>query len=138
MPNFSTTSLSRLYTCDPKLILICEEAIKYVDFTIVYGHRNEVEQNKAFLEKKSTKRWPNSKHNTSPSQAVDVAPYYIGVGLDWNDLPAFGRLAGYLQAIADRKGIKIRWGADWDGDWRTAGHDPGERFIDGPHIELVI
>jgi peptidoglycan L-alanyl-D-glutamate endopeptidase CwlK len=72
-----------------------------------------------------------------PSKAVDVTPWFKGVKIDWKDIPAFARLAGYVQRIADEKGIKIRWGGDWNGDWRTAGHDPNERFLDAPHIELV-
>jgi len=137
MPQFSQLSEQRLSTCDERLQRLLREAIKQVDFVVLCGHRNEEEQEDAFRRGTTTKRWPNSKHNRSPSVAVDIAPYFPGIKIDWKDLPAFARLAGYIQRIADEQGVKIRWGADWDGDWRTAGHDPDERFIDGPHIELT-
>ena len=137
MPTFSNLSAQRLATCDPRLQLLVNEAIKYVDFTVLCGHRTEEEQNEAFMKGASKKQWPDSKHNKFPSVAVDLAPWFPDVKIDWKDIAAFARLAGYIQRIADEKGIKIRWGGDWDGDWRTAGNDPDERFLDAPHIELV-
>jgi len=133
MPAFSNLSRSRLDTCDSRLVEILEAAIERVDFSVLCGHRTEEEQNEAFRLKRSTKRWPESKHNRQPSIAVDIAPYFPDVRIDWDDLTAFGRLAGYVERIAHEKGIRIRWGGDWDMDGRTA----DERFIDGPHIELV-
>lgn len=138
MPIFSTLSQNRLATCDPRLQEILNEAIKYVDLMVLYGHRTQEEQDEAYRLGNTKLRWPNSKHNTLPSQAVDVAPYFPDIKIDWKDYAAFAHLAGYIQRIADEKGIKIRWGGDWDGDWRTAGHgDSDEFFFDGPHIELV-
>lgn len=134
MPKFSVISRSRLETCHQDLQDICNTAIQYVDFSILCGHRGKEEQDRAFDEKRSTVRWPQSNHNRFPSLAVDVAPYVAGVGVDWSDLAAFARLAGYLERIAHESGIKIRWGADWNSNWRTV----DERFIDAPHIELVI
>ena len=129
MSSFGAKSLERLATCDPRLQELLKVAITHVDFTVLCGHRTEVEQNEAFAQKHSTVRWPNSKHNSLPAIAVDVAPFPI----DWNDTARFARLAGYIERIADEKGIAIRWGGDWNGNWRTL----DERFIDMPHIELV-
>ena len=129
MPTFSDRSKARLETCDARLQDILEEAIKSVDFTILCGHRTEEEQEEAYRLKRSTKRWPHSKHNTLPSVAVDIAPYPV----DWNDLARFARLVGYIERIAEQKNVRIRWGGDWDQDGRTA----DERFIDGPHIEIM-
>lgn len=129
MPAFGTKSQERLATCDARLQELLNEAIKHVDFTVLCGHRSEAEQNEAFAQKHSTVRWPKSKHNTMPSIAVDVAPHPV----DWKDTARFARLAGYIERIADEKGIAIRWGGDWNGNWRTQ----DERFIDMPHIELV-
>lgn len=138
MPKFSERSAERLATCDQRLQDILNEAIKYVDFTVLCGHRNEADQLEAVMDGKSKVMWPNSKHNKLPSKAVDIAPWFPDVKIDWKDIPAFARLAGYIQHIADSRGVKIRWGGDWDGDWRTSTHDPDERgFLDGPHIELV-
>jgi len=137
MPSFSELSKGRLQTCDPRLQAIMNEAIKQVDFTILCGHRDQEAQREAVMHGFSKVGWPNSKHNVYPSIAVDIAPWFKVVKIDWKDIPAFARLAGYLQRIAEEKGIKIRWGGDWDGDWRTAGHDDDERFLDAPHIELA-
>lgn len=140
MPSFSATSLQRLATCDPRLGDILKSAISVVDFTVIVGHRNKEDQDKAFAEGKSQKRWPNGNHNSFPSRAVDIAPIYYDAGkgqIDWNDRIAFGRLMGVVQAIAHMKGIRLRFGLDWDGDFRSVDRDPTEDFLDAPHIELV-
>lgn len=133
MPEFSKLSEIRLATCDPRLQSILREAIKRVDFTVLCGHRGQEEQDEAYQRGTSKLRWPQSKHNSLPSQAVDIAPWFPDVKIDWKDSAAFARLAGYIQRIADEQGIKIRWGGDWDGDWRSL----DERFVDLPHIEIV-
>ena len=139
MPRFGNASIARLNTCDARLQLIAMDAIQVVDHTIVQGHRNKADQNKAFVEGTTQLRWPHGNHNAVPSRAIDVAPVYyeIGMKIDWNDLIAFGRLAGVYQACAHRRGVKLRFGLDWDGDFRSVGRDPGENFLDAPHIELV-
>ncbi len=138
MPTFSKASQNQLATCNYRLQAVLEEAIKYVDFVVLEGFRDRDAQNKAVAEGKSQKPWPTGNHNTYPSRAVDIAPYLPDVKLDWNDLVAFGRLMGIVQVIAMQQGVKLRFGLDWDGDWRTAGkNDPNEHFLDAPHVELV-
>ncbi len=137
MPTFSVTSKQRLETCDPRLQELLNEAIKHIDFIVLEGHRGEEAQNEAFRAKKSKLRWPNGKHNALPSKAVDIAPYFPDVKIDWEDLIAFGRLMGFIQCLAIQRGIKLRFGLDWDGDFRSVNRDPNESFLDAPHIELV-
>ncbi len=138
MPSFSNNSKVKLSTCDPRLQEILYEAIEIVDFTIMEGHRGEAAQNKAFAEKKSKLKWPNGNHNKRPSTAVDIAPWLPGwPNIDWDDLIAFGRLMGIVQAIAFRKGIKLRFGLDWDGDFRSVNRDATETFLDAPHVEVL-
>lgn len=91
------------------------------DFTVVCGHRGEASQEAAFAAGKSTKHWPDSRHNTIPSTAVDLAPYPA----DWNDRLGFAKLAGYVLAVADELDIEVTWG----GDWNT--------FEDLPHFQLT-
>lgn len=130
-------STERLATCHPDLQRLLREvdrrlgASKALDFTVVCGHRGQKEQDEAFNAKpqRSTKRWPDSKHNKLPSLAVDVAPYPTF----WGDEASFARLAGYIEAVADELGIPIRWGGDWNGNGRTE----DERFVDLPHLELA-
>lgn len=119
MAKFSSRSQERLDTCDPRLKLIMEELIQVMDVTILCGHRNEEDQNKAFASGNSKLQWPNSKHNSFPSKAVDVAPYPIS----WEDIDRFERMCGIIEGIAHSKGIRIRLGRDFS-------------FKDYPHIEL--
>jgi peptidoglycan L-alanyl-D-glutamate endopeptidase CwlK len=109
------------------------EAIKQKDITILVGARNQEEQHEAFITGKSQLDWPNSKHNASPSLAVDFAPYFPQVKIDWKDIPAFALLAGYLIRIGEEQGVKLRWGGDWSLDGRTR----DENFKDLDHIEIV-
>lgn len=130
MPKFSQPSIDKLKTCDFRLQMLMNEAIQHVDFTILVGHRNVTDQEIAFKEGKSKKHWPNSKHNSLPSMAVDIAPYPI----DWKDTARFARLFGYLERIAQEMQIPIRWGGDWNNNYRTT----DEKLIDMPHIELGV
>jgi len=128
MPKFSALSEQRLATCDHRLQMVLREAIKYVDFTVMCGHRGKQDQEDAFRLGRSKVRWPKSKHNTLPSLAVDIAPYPV----DWNDTTRFARLAGYVERIAHELNIKLRWGGDFNGNWRS-----DDAFVDMPHIEIV-
>lgn len=131
MYKFGQRSLDNLNTCHPLIQEILHEAIKITDFSVIKGYRGEEEQNKAFADGASKLKYPNSKHNTKPSLAVDIAPFPI----DWNDIERFAYLAGIIRGIAHEKGIRIRQGCDWgmDGNIRS----PDQRFYDWPHFELV-
>jgi len=120
MPTFSERSLANLRECHPDLQRVAHEAIKHFDFAVICGHRNKAGQDKAFAEKKSKLRWPNSKHNKVPAMAFDAVPH----PLDWNDTAAFHAMAKAMKAAAKKLGIVIRWGGDFKG------------FFDGPHFEL--
>lgn len=138
MPQFSAISKQRLATCDARLRAVLEEVILHIDFVVLEGHRGEADQNKAFAEGKSKLKWPKGKHNALPSRAVDIWPYVPDVKVNWKDVVSAGRLMGYIQRVADEKGIKLRFGLDWDGDFRTAGPtDPDESFLDAPHVEIL-
>jgi peptidoglycan LD-endopeptidase CwlK len=137
MPKLSETSKKRLATCDSRLRLVVNEAAEIVNLIVLEGHRDEVAQNDAVRRGASQKPWPTGNHNAIPSRAVDIAPWLPEVKIDWKDLIAFGRLMGVIQAVAHRHGIKLRFGLDWDGDFRSVDRDPDEKFLDAPHIELV-
>jgi peptidoglycan L-alanyl-D-glutamate endopeptidase CwlK len=128
-PVFSRRSTERLGELDLHLAEVLDETIKYFDFSIICGHRGETEQNAAFQSGVSQRKWPEGKHNKVPSEAVDVAPYPI----DWGDTERFTYLAGWIMAIAQLKGIKLRWGGDFNQNM-----DPGdERFKDLGHFEIL-
>lgn len=130
MSNFGSHSVKQLGTCHKDLQRLMTEVIKHYDFRVVEGHRDEEAQTKALQEKKTTLPWPKSKHNAFPSLAVDIAPWPI----DWSDTRRFYFLAGLVKGIATQMGIKIRIGADWDGD----GMLNDQTFHDLPHVELVL
>lgn len=135
MPQLSQSSSSKLASCDLRLQSILNEVIKEIDFIVIEGFRDQAAQEAAFKAGATKLHWPNGNHNKNPSRAVDIAPYFIDVPshIDWKDLPAFGRLIGYVQRVAYEKNIKLRFGLDWDGDFRTM----DESFVDAPHIELL-
>lgn len=120
MPNFSKKSLARLNSAHPDLQRLFNEVIKHIDCTILCGHRGKEEQNEAFRTGKSKAKWPESKHNTVPSLAVDVVPW----PLDWSDTVRFKSLAAFVLATAEKMGIKIRWGGNFS------------NIVDLPHFEL--
>ena len=128
MPSFSERSLSRLDTCSPLLREIAKEAIKVVDFSVIWGHRTKVDQNKFFTEGFSETPWPRSKHNSWPSHAIDIVPWPV----NWDDRERFFYLAGVFLTIAREKGVRVRWGGAWDGSFNQSGS-----FDDLAHFELL-
>lgn len=126
MPKFSKRSAERLATCHSDLQKIFNDVIKTHDCTIICGARTLAEQQAAFkggfskldgIKKKS-------KHQISKEQplslAVDVLPYPI----DWNDKKGHDEFAKIVKAVANRLGVKIKWGGDF------------KNFRDAPHWEL--
>jgi peptidoglycan L-alanyl-D-glutamate endopeptidase CwlK len=124
---FSKRSLARLETCDHRLQIVMKRAIARYDFTVLCGHRSKQEQEDAFERGASKLRWPNSKHNKTPSLAVDVAPFPI----DWDDLGRFREMARIIMEEADKAGIKLRWGGDFNMNGK-----PDDKFVDMPHFEI--
>jgi len=139
MNHFSDISKARLETCHKDLKTLFAHVIQNYDCTIVCGHRDKEDQNKAFAEGNSTKQYPNSKHNKIPSQAVDAAPYERMFGIDWKP-KQMAYFAGYVRGYANhlyQLGVishRIRSGIDWDSDYDI----DDETFIDAPHFEIVL
>ena len=135
MPAYGTVSRERLDTCHPDLQMIMEEVIVGIDIAIICGHRNESAQRTAYEQNKSQVTWPDSKHNSYPSRAVDIALYPI----DWDDIGAFHIMVGWVLCVAEklyREGTithRIRSGADWNGNLRTNDNS----FDDLGHFELI-
>lgn len=130
MPSFSGKSKAKLATCHPDLQKVFKEVIKHVDCTILEGVR-DLERQKELVRTGKSKTL-KSKHLAAAdglSRAVDCAPYPI----DWHNKERFYLFAGFVKGIAAEMGIKIRMGADWDGDFTTR----DQSFHDLPHFELV-
>jgi peptidoglycan L-alanyl-D-glutamate endopeptidase CwlK len=114
MPEFGSRSKEKLKTCDPQIQMVLEEAIKHYDFSILEGHRTEEKQQEYFKSGASKVQFPDSKHNVSPSMAVDVVPYPI----DWSDLHRFKELSEVIKEACETVEVdNLNWGFDlwqWD------------------------
>lgn len=128
MAKFGKTSKSRLSTCHEDLQKVFNEVIKYVDCSVLEGHRDAERQDKLYEEGKTKVKYPNGCHNASPSNAVDVVPYPI----DWSDRERFHLFAGFVIGIARSMGITFRWGGDWNMNFEI----DDNKFDDFPHFEL--
>jgi peptidoglycan L-alanyl-D-glutamate endopeptidase CwlK len=134
MPKFGRRSKAELLTCVQELQNLFNEVVKRYDCAVLCGTRGEEEQNKAYREGRSTKQYPDSKHNLYPSVAVDVVPYFTEKPhIRWEDRDKFYHFAGYVQAVADRMNINLRWGGNWDMDDEL--HD--QTLFDLPHFEIL-
>jgi len=110
MPSFGTNSKRHRDTCHPDLQKVLNEAIKHYDFSVIWGHRGQAEQDRAFNEGNSKVQWPNSKHNHQPSKAFDVVPYPGGLQ---NPDEEFYVLATHILGAASQCGVRLRWGGHW-------------------------
>jgi len=129
MYKFGSRSRKHLVTLDERLQKVLNEVIKYVDCSIIEGHRSAERQNKLFEEGRTKVKYPNGRHNSNPSRAVDVVPYPI----DWDDRERFHLFAGFVIGIAQSMGIKLRWGGDWNMNFEVDDNN----FDDFPHFELT-
>ncbi|TDM54087.1 hypothetical protein [Aliivibrio fischeri] len=128
MNKFSPISATRLASCHPQLQAVFTKVLEICDCSILCGHRTEAEQN-ALPSTNTQVRFPNSKHNSVPSKAVDATPYPY----DKDDRERFSYFAGIVIGVGASMGVAIRWGGDWDKDNELK--DNG--FDDLMHFELV-
>lgn len=136
---FSNHSIAQLHTLHPDLQRICRDLLPFHDFKILEGHRNRNKQEEAYKMRHSKVRWPNSKHNTSPSEAMDLLPFVNGRFIGWHDWKQwryFGGMVMGAAAILRKNGeieSRLRWGHDWDKDNDL----DDQKFIDAPHFEIL-
>ncbi len=116
MAALNDISRKRLGSCHADLQRLVEMVAEDFPILVVCGHRGQKEQDAAFAAKASKLKWPHSRHNTEPSEAVDLAP----LPLNWNDKKAFKAMAKLVKAAADKLGLEIEWGGDWA--WPDADH----------------
>ena len=128
MYKFSQRSLDNLKNVDERLVRICNELIKRVDYTVIEGFRTP-ERQKELYDKGFSKIdgiSKKGKHNYSPSLAIDIIPYKKGHnpfdGSKESDI-MFDNLAKEFKQVAKELGINITWGGEW-------------KFIDKPHFQL--
>lgn len=130
MPHFSGRSLAHLAQCHPDIQQVLDEVIKHFDCKVTCGHRPKNEQDMLYhgVPKRTQVKWPNSRHNSVPAEAVDVVPYPV----NYSDRERFTLFAGYVLGIAAMMGIDLVWGGDWDDDTEV----DDNKFDDLPHFQL--
>ena len=142
-------SLRYLEGVDPRLVRVVKTAIRIspIDFKVVCGVRTREEQIALYAQGRTRPgkivTWTlASRHLPDPKtglgRAVDLLPApYDWALIDDPSTPAvddaFVKLAQAMIAAAKIEGVKIRWGANWDGDVQI--REKGE--TDNPHFELA-
>jgi peptidoglycan L-alanyl-D-glutamate endopeptidase CwlK len=140
---FGERSRRHLSQVHPDMVKIAERAISVsqVDFGVIEGHRTQARQQSLFEQGLSkldgvTKK---SKHQSLPSEAIDIYIYVPGrKDLAW-DFNHLSYVAGVFNAVAEllydsgQISHLIRWGGNWDRD-RIIIAD--QEFDDLVHMEL--
>ena len=131
MPRFGKKSTRLLRGVDTKLVDVLNEVVKYFDITIIEGVRSQERQNELVAQGKSKTKF--GKH--VEGKAVDIAPYPI----DWKARDDFHYLGGFVLAMAASKGVKVRWGGDWNASSTFKGQrtTKDNNFDDLVHFEML-
>jgi peptidoglycan L-alanyl-D-glutamate endopeptidase CwlK len=134
MFTFGQQSKARLSSCRQEMQDIAFRALAWnvIDFACVEGHRGQEMQNLFFETGKSRVKFPNGKHNTTPSDAMDLVPV-VNKKLSWNVNHCLV-LAGVVLAAAASLGYRVRWGGNWDMDGEPV---TDQDFQDLVHFEWV-
>ena len=140
MNNFSIHSLEELATADERLRRIAHIVLRIKDHSILKGHRYENEQNSAYNAdpQRSKLEWPHGKHNSLPSQAIDVQTYPRPEKEQDLRAEQYYLLGLYVGvAVMQQNGavqhFKLRTGADWDTDGEVSDNGWDDLF----HVEIV-
>lgn len=125
---------------DLRLLVTVAIRVSPWDFSVTEAHRGQPSQDYAYQNGASKVRWPNSKHNSAPSQAIHLDPYpllYPGTQhSERENMKRYARyymLAVHIRTVAEYISVPIRWGGDWDGDWDIL----DQSFDDLAHWELL-
>lgn len=134
----SSRSMEKAATCNDKIQDVINFVLEHVDVGVIYGHRGEETQNELYNQGASQLKFPESKHNAYPSNAVDLVIYVRGVGYIDEKVSRkyrsyYGFLAGLIYGYCSNKGYKCRWG----GDWNTNGNFEDQKFDDLMHFEIT-
>ena len=98
---WSANSKKHLDTLHSDLQVLCNYALKYWDCSVLDGPRGKARQNEAYKAGDSKLKFPDGKHNLSPSEAVDITTYDPGLPT-YDPTGARNReFAFYLQGVAD-------------------------------------
>jgi hypothetical protein len=156
---YGESSLAVRSTLRTELVEIFDSLLTSgIDHSLICGFRNEYDQNALYYADppKTQLKWPHSKHNHLPSDAVDAVPYIridgLSGGIHWNKESIINQghtyafasktVADYVKQMCFFAGIviergrslgySITWGGDWDRDWSVMDNV----FNDLPHYQF--
>lgn len=140
MNSWSKSSREKLKHAHKDIVVFANAVLEIHDCTVVWTHRTETQQNQLYADKKSTLKYPKSKHNKYPSDAIDLAPYVPELGgATWdNEYSLY--FCGLALGVADslyKAGVmqhKIRCGLNWSTDRQK--NFKTNKFRDTLHFEL--
>ncbi|UNK22395.1 M15 family metallopeptidase [Yersinia intermedia] len=133
MPNFrfSQRSDNNLKGVNANLVKVVRRALEIttVDFIVIEGVRTVARQQQLYDQGRKTEgkivTWTmKSKH--IEGKAVDLLPV-----TGWDNLASFKAVSKAMFQAASELGVKITWGADWNGNGIQ---EKGE--TDSPHFEI--
>lgn len=142
-----TGSLAKLKGVDPALVRVIKRAIgiSKVDFKVVCGVRTLAEQQALYAQGRTKPgpivTWTLKSRHIPDSRGLGCAVDLLPAPYDWvlKDNPStpeiddnFKLMADAMMRAAQAESVRIRWGANWDGD--TMIREKGES--DNPHFEL--
>lgn len=93
-------SINKLLTCEPILIEVISELDRRFKIVVECGYRDKSEQDKLYHFGESDSIYPASKHNSYPSQAIDIKSERI----------SYSRLQKEFRKIANKHGLHYSWG----------------------------
>ncbi len=133
MRSWGARSLKIRAELDPRLQRIMDDVLAEVsDLSLISGHRSKEEQNSLFAQGRSKLEFPQSKHNSFPSLAVDFTPYPYP-DYDPKLWAALAYIAANAITIGRQYGVTLRWG----GDWNRNGDLTDQTFDDLFHLEII-
>ncbi|EKN4704989.1 M15 family metallopeptidase [Yersinia ruckeri] len=129
--NLSIRSENNLNGVNPALVKVVRRALELspVDFTVIEGVRPVERQQQLYAQGRTAPgkvvTWTmKSKH--IDGNAVDLLPV-----TGWDNLSSFKIVSKAMFQAANELGVKITWGADWNGNGIQ---EKGE--TDSPHFEI--
>ncbi|PNM24255.1 peptidase M15 [Yersinia enterocolitica] len=128
---FSQRSEGNLKGVNADLVKVVRRALELstVDFIVIEGIRTVARQQQLYAQGRTTEgkivTWTmKSKH--IDGNAVDLLPV-----TGWDNLASFKAVSKAIFQAASELGVKITWGADWNGNGIQ---EKGE--TDSPHFEI--
>lgn len=129
-------SNKKLMECHIQLQKLFAQVDIFYPIVVTCGYRGEQEQNDCFKKGFSKLKFPNSKHNQTPSLAIDIYPFANGKTIQTKESMIL--LAGYVKGVHSmlcKQGIincSLRLGADWNANNLIE----DEKFLDVAHFEI--